>query len=38
MNIELIREHCIAKPDATESFPFDDDFLFFKVKGKIFPW
>lgn len=36
MNIELIREHCIAKPDVTESFPFDDDTLVFKVNGKIF--
>lgn len=36
MNIELIREHCIVKPDVTESFPFDDDTLVFKVNGKIF--
>lgn len=36
MNIELIRDHCISKPDATESFPFDDDTLVFKVNGKIF--
>ncbi len=36
MNIEIIREHCIAKPDVTESFPFDDDTLVFKVNGKIF--
>lgn len=36
MNIEFIREYCIAKPAVTESFPFDDDILVFKVVGKIF--
>jgi predicted DNA-binding protein (MmcQ/YjbR family) len=36
MNIETIREHCISKPDVTEGFPFGEDTLVFKVKGKIF--
>jgi len=36
MNIETIREYCISKKDATESFPFGDDTLVFKVHGKIF--
>jgi predicted DNA-binding protein (MmcQ/YjbR family) len=36
MNIEILREYCISKKDATESFPFDDDTLVFKVAGKIF--
>jgi len=36
MNIELIREYCIRKKDVTESFPFGDDTLVFKRKGKIF--
>lgn len=36
MNIESIREYCISKTGAEESFPFGDDTLVFKVKGKIF--
>jgi len=36
MNIEDLREYCLSKPDVTESFPFDEDTLVFKVFGKIF--
>ena len=36
MNIETIREYCISKKGATESFPFGDDTLVYKVKNKIF--
>jgi predicted DNA-binding protein (MmcQ/YjbR family) len=36
MNIETLREYCINKPDTTEGFPFGEDTLVFKVKGKIF--
>ena len=36
MNVETIREYCISKMGATESFPFGDDTLVFKVKEKIF--
>ncbi|MFZ4463359.1 MAG: MmcQ/YjbR family DNA-binding protein [Bacteroidales bacterium] len=36
MNIEDIRNYCIAKPGATEAMPFGDDTLVFKVNGKIF--
>jgi predicted DNA-binding protein (MmcQ/YjbR family) len=36
MNIEIIREYSILKKDVTESFPFGDNTLVFKVKGKIF--
>jgi len=36
MNIEILREYCISKPDATEGFPFGEDTLVFKAKGKIF--
>jgi len=36
MNIEMIREYCITKKDVTESFPFGDDTLVFKRKGRIF--
>jgi len=36
MNIETLREYCLSKKSVTESFPFGDDTLVFKVKGKIF--
>ncbi len=36
MNIEEIREYCLAKDMATEEFPFDDVTLVFKVAGKMF--
>jgi predicted DNA-binding protein (MmcQ/YjbR family) len=36
MNIEEIREYCIAKPGVTEGFPFNETALVFKVAGKMF--
>ena len=36
MNIEDIREYCIAKPGVTEGLPFNDTALVFKVAGKMF--
>ena len=36
MNIEDLREYCISKPAVTESFPFDESTLVFKVAGKMF--
>ncbi|MDB5002764.1 MAG: MmcQ/YjbR family DNA-binding protein [Mucilaginibacter sp.] len=36
MNIEELRDHCLAKPGVTEGFPFGEDTLVFKVGGKIF--
>jgi len=36
MNIEEFRNYCLAKKGVTESFPFDDIVLVFKVMGKIF--
>lgn len=36
MNIEEIREYCLARPGVTEGFPFDETTLVFKVMGKIF--
>ena len=36
MDIVILRDYCISKEDATESFPFGDDTLVFKVDGKIF--
>lgn len=36
MNIEEIRDYCLSKKSATESTPFDDVTLVFKVAGKMF--
>ncbi len=36
MNIEQLREYCISKKGVTESFPFDEHTLVFKVMGKMF--
>ncbi len=36
MNIEELREYCIAKKFVTESFPFDEEVLVFKVMNKMF--
>jgi predicted DNA-binding protein (MmcQ/YjbR family) len=36
MDIELLREYCLQKPDTTEDLPFGPDVVVFKVKGKAF--
>jgi len=36
MDLEILRDYCISKKGTTESFPFGDDTLVFKVNGKIF--
>lgn len=36
MNIEQVREYCLAKPGTEEGFPFDEETLVIKVMGKIF--
>ena len=36
MDIEQIREYCLLKKDVTESFPFNETTLVFKLKNKIF--
>jgi len=36
MNIEDIRKYCLNKPATTESTPFGDDTLVFKVFDKMF--
>ena len=36
MNIEQFRDYCLAKKGVTESFPFGEETLVFKVMGKIF--
>ena len=36
MNIEEFRDYCLSKYAVTESFPFDNNALVFKVGGKMF--
>jgi len=36
MNIEEAREFCLSLKNTTESFPFDDVSLVFKVEGKMY--
>lgn len=36
MNIEQIRNYCLSKKRTTESFPFDEHTLVFKVLNKMF--
>jgi predicted DNA-binding protein (MmcQ/YjbR family) len=38
MNIEELREHCLAIKDAEECMPFDDDTMVYKVMGKMFAY
>ena len=35
MDIETIRDYCLAKKGTTEGFPFGEDILVFKVMGKM---
>ncbi len=36
MHIEAFRDYCLSKKGVTESFPFDEDVLVFKVLNKMF--
>lgn len=36
MDIVELRDYCMSKPNVTESLPFDEDTLVFKVNGKMF--
>jgi predicted DNA-binding protein (MmcQ/YjbR family) len=36
MDLETIRKYCLEKKSTTESFPFGDSALVFKVSGKMF--
>ncbi|RYY35378.1 MAG: MmcQ/YjbR family DNA-binding protein [Sphingobacteriaceae bacterium] len=36
MDVEQIRDHCLAKPGVTEGFPFGEETLVFKVGEKLF--
>ncbi|MDO4880643.1 MAG: MmcQ/YjbR family DNA-binding protein [Capnocytophaga sp.] len=36
MNIEQLRDFCLALPFATEDMPFGEDFLVFRIANRIF--
>jgi predicted DNA-binding protein (MmcQ/YjbR family) len=36
VDVELFREYCLSKPGVSESTPFGEDVLVFKVGGKMF--
>jgi predicted DNA-binding protein (MmcQ/YjbR family) len=36
MDVETLREYCLQKKGVSESFPFDENTLVFKVGGKMF--
>jgi predicted DNA-binding protein (MmcQ/YjbR family) len=36
MDVEQLREYCIAKPGVEEGFPFGPSALVFKINGKMF--
>jgi len=36
MHVDQIRDYCLLKKAVTESFPFDENTLVFKVIGKMF--
>ena len=36
MDIEMLRDYCLAKKEVEEGFPFGETVLVFKVKGKVF--
>ena len=38
MNIEEFRDHCLSVREAEECFPFGEDTLVYKVRGKVFAY
>lgn len=36
MNVEDFRDYCLSKKGVTESFPFDNSTIVFKIGGKLF--
>lgn len=36
MNLDTLRDYCLAKPGVTEELPFGPTALVFKVMGKVF--
>lgn len=36
MNIEEVRKYCLSLPDTKEAMPYGEDWVVFRVGGKIF--
>ena len=36
MNIEEVRKYCLSLPDTEEAMPYGEDWVVFRVGGKIF--
>ena len=36
MDVEQLRQYCLSKKEAVETFPFGDEVSVYKVKGKVF--
>lgn len=36
MNLDKVRDFCMSLPEVSESFPFDENVLVWKVAGKMF--
>lgn len=36
MDLEQIRDYCLSKPYATEDMPFGQEYVVFRIDGKIF--
>lgn len=36
MHLDKVRDYCLSLPEVTESFPFDENVLAWKVAGKLF--
>lgn len=36
MNLETIRDYCLSKPEAEETFPFGPDIIVFRIYNKVF--
>lgn len=36
IGVDVLRDYCLAKKAVSESFPFDEDTLVFKVMGKMY--
>ncbi len=36
MNVETLRQYCLSKEETSEDFPFDEETLVLRVRGKIF--
>lgn len=36
MNVEEVREYCLSLPDTEEAMPYGEDWVVFRIGGKIY--